>query len=158
MSTTLDAAGARVLAAGHRYSTGRQAIVSVLETAERPLTSNEIVERGRSHGLVLSSVYRNLTVLEESGVAVRVSGWDDALRYELAESLTDHHHHHLVCVECGVVSDFEASPKLERAMDRAVAEISLETGFSVRTHRFDLEGVCADCERARRAPTRKRGK
>ncbi len=145
MSTTIEAAQRRVLAAGHRFSTGRQAVVNVLESTERPLTSNEIVERGRSHGLVLSSVYRNLVVLESSGVVQRVAGWDDSLRYELAEALTDHHHHHLVCTTCGVIRDFEASPKLERAITQAVAAIAINTGFDVRTHRFDLEGMCADC-------------
>lgn len=148
-STKIEAAGQRVTNAGHRYSTGRQAVVKVLEGAERPLTTNEIVERGAKHGLVLSSVYRNLVVLESAGVVERVTGWDDSLRYELAEALTDHHHHHLVCVECGVVSDFEAPPKLERAMQQAVSEVTSTTGFEVRSHRFDLEGICADCTKPR---------
>ena len=121
----------------------------VLDGADRPLTTNEIAERGKKHGLVLSSVYRNLVVLESSGVVARVVGWDDSLRYELAEALTDHHHHHLVCVECGIVTDFEAPARLEKAMSQAVADVTSTMGFQVHNHRFDLEGICAKCRAAK---------
>ena len=71
-------------------------------------------------------------------------GADDFARYELVEDLTEHHHH-LVCVECGGVSDFTVPTRYERSVERAIAEVAAETGFRARAHRLDLVGVCADC-------------
>ena len=53
-------------------------------------------------------MYRNLVVLEQAGVVRRVTSTDDFARYELAEDLTEHHHH-LICSSCGTVDDFTAS-------------------------------------------------
>ena len=41
---------------------------------------------------------------------------DEFARYELAEHLTDHHHHHLICTQCGQVADFTVPPEVEEAL------------------------------------------
>ncbi|MDP6284566.1 MAG: transcriptional repressor, partial [Acidimicrobiales bacterium] len=56
---------------GHRYSTVRRRLVSVLRTAGKPLTNNQITESDNS--LVQSSVYRNLNVLEQAGAVTRIT-------------------------------------------------------------------------------------
>ncbi|MEJ7583892.1 MAG: transcriptional repressor, partial [Acidimicrobiales bacterium] len=84
----------RLRADEQRYTRNRRAIVEVLERTDRPLTTSEI-RNGR--GLAQSSVYRNLTVLEAAKVVHRIISSDEFARFELAEDLTDHHHHHLIC-------------------------------------------------------------
>ena len=88
-----------------RYSSKRRAIVSMLETSDRPLTILEILQRSKSfkgtkNEIAQSSLYRNLVVLEEVGAVQRVVSTDDNGRYELNEEILGHHHH-MLCSICG---------------------------------------------------------
>lgn len=134
---------ARLQDADQRYTTGRQALVKVLGGAQRPLTAAEIVEVG---DLAQSSAYRNLAVLEACGVVHRVSSTDEFARFELAEDLTDHHHHHLICAGCGDVADFTVPDRLESMLAEVAAELTASGDFAVEDHRFDLVGRCRDCQ------------
>jgi Fe2+ or Zn2+ uptake regulation protein len=135
----------RLASFDQRYTTGRRAIVEVLAEAARPLTVPEVLGAEAGAGLRQSSAYRNLTVLLEAGVVRRLAGADDMGRFELAEELSGHHHHHLVCQACGVVVDVTALPRLERALSEAARLAAEEMGFAVTDHRIDLLGRCRDC-------------
>jgi Fe2+ or Zn2+ uptake regulation protein len=89
-------------------------------------------------------VYRNLATLEQAGAVHRIVTNGDFARYELAEDLTEHHHH-LICSRCGDVSDFTAPPALEASLGRAMASVADATGFAPAHHRLDLIGTCARC-------------
>ena len=127
---------------GQRYTENRRQLVRLLATAGTPLTIPEILQRRRD--LAQSSVYRNLVVLEEAGLVQKIVTSDEWARYELAEDLTEHHHH-LICSECGIVRDFTVPSGLERSVDDALAKVARQTGFTLRHHRLDLVGVCATC-------------
>ncbi|MEE3256623.1 MAG: transcriptional repressor, partial [Actinomycetota bacterium] len=99
---------------GHRYSTVRRRLVSVLRTAGKPLTNNQITESDNS--LVQSSVYRNLNVLEQAGAVTRITTNDEFARYELAEHITEHHHH-IICTNCGDIADFSLPSSVEDSLD-----------------------------------------
>lgn len=142
-------AAARLRGEGHRYTAGRHALVDALDAAGAPLTIREILEA--CDRVPQSSAYRNLVVLERAGVVHRVVGTDEFSRYELAEELTDDHHHHLICSRCGSVVDFSVPPSLERRLERALDEVAAETGFEAEHHRFDLVGLCSPCRRRRRS-------
>lgn len=134
---------ALLVAVDQRYTTGRRRLVAALQEGVGPLTINEISAVDES--LRQSSIYRNLTVLEEAGVVTRIVTNDDFARYELAEKLTAHHHHHLICTVCGKVVDFELDAAVERTLDRALAKAAKDVGFTPADHRLDLLGACADC-------------
>jgi Fe2+ or Zn2+ uptake regulation protein len=133
----------RLRAVDQRYTANRRAIVELLATTANPVTIQEL--RRQRHDLAQSSLYRNLAVLQEAGVVNRVLSSDEFARYELAEDLTDHHHHHLICSGCGAVADFTVSSELEHQLGRAVAEAERRSGFHADHHRLDLVGVCAAC-------------
>jgi len=96
--------------------------------------------------LATSSAYRNLVVLEQAGAVHRVVTREDFARYELAEELTEHHHH-LVCSSCGRVRDLSSDADIERLMKAVSAKASQE-GFTAIAHRLDIVGLCEDCSRA----------
>jgi len=127
---------------GQRYTENRRQLVRLLATAGTPLTIPEILQRRRD--LAQSSVYRNLVVLEEAGLVQKIVTSDEWARYELAEDLTEHHHH-LICSECGIVRDFTVPPGVERLDDDALAKVAKQTGFTLRHHRLDLVGVFPSC-------------
>ena len=127
----------------HRYTSGRRRVVGALHEADGPVTIPEIL--GLDDGLAQSSVYRNLTILEEVGAVTRIVTHDDHARFELAEALTDHHHHHLICTSCGSVSDFELAADTESSLEKAFASVGRSSSFRIDGHRLDLLGTCATC-------------
>jgi Fe2+ or Zn2+ uptake regulation protein len=133
---------ARLRAAGQRYTRNRRSLVEVLESADRPLT---IAETLRHRPLPQSSAYRNLAVLEQAKVVHRITGTDEFARYELAEDLTDHHHH-LICASCGAVSDFTLPSSLERTLEATMAKVASNTRFRPERHRVDFIGTCDGCD------------
>lgn len=129
---------------GQRFTAGRREMVDLLARLDRPVTVPELI--ASAPAVATSSAYRHMTVLEQAGVVQRiVLGGDEHARFELAEALTDHHHHHLVCSRCGKVDDFNVPAKLERAVADSLDQIASTTGFKATEHRFDVIGLCAEC-------------
>jgi Fe2+ or Zn2+ uptake regulation protein len=131
----------RLRRVGQSLTPRRRSLLEILRSAVHPLTIHEILERGSE--LAMSSAYRNLTVLEHAGVVNRVITQEGFGRYELAEELTEHHHH-LVCSSCGVVRDLVSDVDAERLMELAMRRAT-EQGFTPATHRLDILGLCAEC-------------
>lgn len=126
-----------------RYTAGRRAVVDALAAADGPLTLPELIDLAPT--LAQSSAYRNLAVMEEVGVVRRVVHGTDHARYELAEDLTEHHHH-LICESCGTVRDVTLPSDLERRLDAAFDELARAEGFTPTGHAIDVYGRCADCQ------------
>lgn len=125
-----------------RYTAGRRAVVDALAAADGPVTLPELIDLAPS--LAQSSAYRNLAVMEQVGVVRRVVHSSDHARYELAEDLTEHHHH-LICEVCGTVRDVTLTPALEQRLDEAFDALSGAEGFEATHHTIDLYGRCAAC-------------
>jgi Fe2+ or Zn2+ uptake regulation protein len=132
----------RLAGHGQRYTDQRRALVHMLRVADRPLTIRDVRTRGGE--LPQSSVYRNLVVLEEAGVVRRLHIDKGSAAYELAEDLTEHHHH-LICTSCGSVEDLPTSTGLERTVRTAASGPAARRGFLVRSHRVDILGLCHNC-------------
>lgn len=132
----------RLRADGQRYTPRRQALVALLAEVDQPLTIPQLLERRR--GMAQSSVYRNLAVLERAGVVHRILTSDEFARYELAEDLTEHHHH-LICQSCGDVTDFTLPKGVEGDLESALARVARRSSFRVAHHRLDLVGTCPNC-------------
>jgi len=136
-------AASRLRHDGQRYTDNRRQLVHLLEAIDAPLTIPEILQQRPD--LAQSSVYRNLAVLEHAGLVQKVVTSDEWARFELAEDLTEHHHH-LICSACGDVRDFTVSPRLERSIGEALGRIADDNGFTPQHHRLDLVGLCSTCQ------------
>jgi Fe2+ or Zn2+ uptake regulation protein len=133
----------RLRIAGQRYTTKRRTIIDLLAGVGQPMTIVDLLER--KSDLPQSSLYRNLMVLEESGVVAKVVTTGDQARFELAEHLTGHHHH-LLCSSCGAVRDVVVPDVLENDLDLALSKLAKKEGFTLDRHRLDLIGRCASCQ------------
>ena len=91
-----------------------------------------------------SSAYRHLVDLQTAGVVRRIAAKDEFARFELAEDLTEHHHH-LLCTACGRVIDVVPTPAFERTVARMVQELSDQQDFVPTSHALDVIGHCSDC-------------
>jgi Fe2+ or Zn2+ uptake regulation protein len=126
-----------------RYTSGRRAMVELLVSAGHPVSIADIAEQLPS--VPRSSAYRHLTDLEAAGLIRRVTASDEYTRFELAEDLTEHHHH-LLCINCGKVTDVTLPAGLEQQVTGAITKLADTEGFQAHSHRLDVLGLCAACQ------------
>ena len=141
-----DSVAARLRDADQRYTDGRRRLVEALARAARPVRLPDI--ESMAPDLARSTAYRNLEALERCGVVQRLETGGERAYFELAESLLGHHHH-LICVSCGAISDIELDSETEARIDHALAAAASESGFTPLRHNLDLYGRCGDCESVR---------
>ena len=132
----------RLRRADQRYTAGRRAIIDLLVSTGHPVSIEDIAER--LPAVPRSSAYRHLTDLETAGIVRRVTDNDEFTRFELAEDLTEQHHH-LLCVNCGKVTDVTLPADFEKDVSKAVGELADAERFEARSHRLDILGICAAC-------------
>lgn len=116
---------------GYKATPQRVAVLEALR-AEQHQSLERI--RSRCPGVGLVTVYRTLDLLSELGLVRRLD-LGDRPRYELAED----HHHHLICEDCGNVTEFEQCPLDLRLLPE------LGDGFEVRSHSLEVFGRCSSC-------------
>lgn len=119
----------------------RRGILSILEKAKLPLSPQEIyVHLKRSYPKAnLTTVYRNLEMLENLKLIHRLSHDKSFFTYEL---LFDRpHHHHVVCQNCGKVED------LEDFSEKFVDETQKRTFFQIQSHNLEFFGLCPNCQK-----------
>lgn len=125
-----------------RYTLGRRQLVDLLAEAGRPVTICELIDLGARQSQ--SSIYRNLAILEQAGAIRRLTSTDDSGRFELAEELSEHHHH-LICSSCGGIEDITLPEAVEAALGQAVMTARRDRDFSVDAHHLELVGTCGHC-------------
>lgn len=122
-----------------RNTRQRRAVDSVLAELDAFASAQDIHEildqRGERVGL--STVYRNLQALVESGTVDALRGDDGEVRYRQCST---GHHHHLVCRDCGRTVEIEG-PAVERWANAEAAK----HGFSEVSHVLEIFGTCDDC-------------
>lgn len=126
---------------GLRLTHPRQAVMSVLEAADIPLSPQSIHQRSldAQEEIGLVSVYRTLDLLTEMGLVRRVHGHDECQGYVLA---SPGHHHHVVCRQCEAAIEFTGMEDLSDLIDR----IQEQTGFTIDEHLLQLYGLCPACQ------------
>ena len=127
---------------GLRSTDQRRLIVETFFKSPNHVSIEELLAQVRASDpkVGYATVYRTLKLLTECGVAFERRFGDGLARYELADD--EAHHDHLICVECGAIVEFE-EPRIETIQESVAAS----HGFELRSHKHELYGVCADCQR-----------
>jgi Fur family ferric uptake transcriptional regulator len=130
---------------GLRSTDQRKLIVETFFRAENHVSIEELLAQVRTKDARVgyATVYRTLKLLAECGVANERRFGDGLTRYELADERN--HHDHLICVECGDITEFE-EPRIEELQER----IAHKYGFQLRSHKHELYGLCPKCQAKRR--------
>jgi len=93
----------------------------------------------RNPGIGQATVFRNLKLLAEAGIANEVRFDNRITRYEIAKS--GQHHDHFRCTNCGLIIEF-SDPELEELQEK----IAHRHGLLLTGHRMDLYGLCVNCQ------------
>lgn len=135
----LGAAFAAVRARGSRLTSARRVLLEQLFAVESLVSAEFIAEGmdGRFTPSDLSSVYRNLELLEQFGIVRHVHLGHGAGLYALERG---DRHEYLVCEHCDRVDTVQST-----ALDAVRSDLAARFGYDVRFSHFPIVGLCASC-------------
>jgi len=125
--------------AGLKVTLPRMKILEILETNETRHMSAEDVYKlllEAQEDIGLATVYRVLTQFEAAGLVTRHHFEGGHSVFELNEG---HHHDHIVCVQCGKVSEF-----FDETIEQCQERVAKKAGFRIRDHSLIIYGECTD--------------
>ena len=128
-----------------RNTKQKQLILDCIKRSGHHMSVEEIYNLIKKHDekISIATVYRNLRMLEQQGVVIKLYMAEDApLFYELNDS-TEHTHHHLVCNKCSAIIDFD-----EDLLDSLEKTIEEKKGFKIKDHHVVFYGTCSACRKA----------
>ena len=128
---------------GQRVTGERLALFDEIFSQHGHIDAEELLAAMKERGLKISraTVYRNLDLLVESGLARKQRLGGRGFLYEHLHA--GQQHDHLVCADCGRVVEF-VSPGIVALQ----AEICRAHGFVPRRHTLQITGLCNRCAEA----------
>lgn len=115
-----------------RMTKARKAVMEIFDEAKFPLTAMEV---NKNLDVNKTTIYRELEFLVAQNFLNEVNFGDGSLRFEK----TKHHHHHLVCDNCGKVQEIELDEKkLFNSLSRK--------NFEITRHNLEFFGLCQNCK------------
>lgn len=126
-----------------RKTKARKAIITILSAdKDHAFSAEELHEAcDMDLHLDLSTVYRTMHTLTESGVVTKSLRDDGKAYFQLAEPQGSAHHHRIICSRCKASADIAVCPL--HALEQ---QILSETGFFITSHSIELTGLCPDCK------------
>lgn len=128
----------RLRAEGHRVTPQREAVLQAIHELPHPTAESIHAHLQQAEpGLSLSTVYRNLTVLQDLDVITHAHLGSGPPVYHLAATAP---HIHLSCLRCGTVASVDVA-----AAGAFAARVLAETGFRIDPTHSAIHGICARC-------------
>ncbi len=121
-----------------RLTAQRQIILEELGKVTSHPTANEVYDmvRKRLPRIGLGTVYRNLELMAESGLILKLEVGGTQKRFDATTDL----HYHVRCSECGRVDDIDLP--VQHKIDRLAAKLC---DYQILGHHIEFSGVCPDC-------------
>lgn len=123
-----------------RATPARVAVMNLLEKTDSPIDVNSIIKYLNAKGIKTdpATVFRMMNTLTQKGITTPIQFQEGKTRYELTSK---EDHHHLICENCGNISDIsdKVIPELEK-------EIRRKHNFLVKRHSLEFFGLCANCQ------------
>lgn len=135
---------------GLRITEPRQVILELLNNTSDHLSAEDIymAVHGDYPGIGLTTIYRTLDLLEQMGIIYRFHFGDGRSRYELIQNTQKPgHHHHLVCLNCKKIIDYDDFVDEEMKLLKKVEKsLSQKYNVEITHHVIQFYGICKDCQ------------
>jgi Fe2+ or Zn2+ uptake regulation protein len=125
---------------GYKLTLQRRAIIEVfLNNAGHFISAEEIYIKSREKfpKTNFSTIYRNLDILDATGIVHKTVLSGNTSSYEL--KCESEHHHHIICRSCGKTETINFCP-----LEEMKKELS-DKNFTLTDHKFELYGICSEC-------------
>lgn len=86
----------------------------------------------------IATIYRTLSLLEESNIVRSISFGSQGKKYELG---LKKHHDHLICTQCGKIIEF-----YDEMIEERQEVIANQFNFKMTNHIMKIEGICEECQ------------
>lgn len=127
---------------GLKFTIQREVILEMLYNSDEHLTPEAlhhlIQEKHPELNTGIATVYRTLSLLEDSDMVTSLSFGAQGKKYELGAK---DHHDHLICTQCGTITEF-----VDDAIETRQQEIAQALGFKMEEHSMQIYGVCKNCQ------------
>lgn len=123
-----------------RVTSNKLAILEVLDKHKHldALQLAQVLDKQKTP-ISQATIYRIISELEKLEVISKLNFGNEYSVYEIQSA--HEHHDHLICIECGLVVEFN-NEKIENLQ----IEIANSNGFTVLNHSLNLYGKCSDCK------------
>jgi len=123
-----------------KRSVRRERILELLRGTKEHPTAEWVYEKLKKEytDVSLGTVYRNLRILVEDGLAQSLQGGKSLDHFDADTSP----HHHITCLQCGRVTD--APVTVNEEVFKMIEQI---TGYQVLLPQISVSGICPDCQR-----------
>ena len=124
---------------GYKLTPQRRAVLDAFHECDPSPTAQQLLAavRKKHSNVSLDTIYRNLALLSNLGIIHEIYRAAGNV-YEIIEP--GHHHHHLVCTECGKTECIDICP-----MQEAYTKEAEKRGFLITGHIFEFYGICQEC-------------
>lgn len=126
-------------AKGLNVTRSRERILEEVFKTHEHFDATELWAKLRDTTISLSTIYRTLGLLVDSGLVREVDLGDAHIHYE--HIFGRRHHEHLICVGCGKILEF-----FDRALEEKVLEMVERFDFQHHSHNLQIFGLCQDCQ------------
>lgn len=144
MTISLADVKEKLCAKQYKLTSQRQIVLEVFLDHQNDHLSAEEVHHlllDQAAEIGLATVYRTLDLLSDLGILQKMDFGDGRNRYELNGDQTLHHHHHLICLKCGKVKEFD-----DDTLDALEAAIARKSNFRIVDHHLKFYGYCEECQ------------
>ncbi len=126
---------------GYRLTPQRIMILSAIENSDNHISAEEIYAHiaAKYPKVNISTIYRTLELLKRLGLVTKTDLGEGRVRYHPVEK---GHHHHLVCQECGAITNLDES--LLAPLKSALLQ---EYKFSADLRHLAILGRCINCSK-----------
>lgn len=130
---------AQVRARGERLTIQRRLVIDVLCEQRDHLAVHDIQQTLAEQGYTISetTVYRILQWLKELGLVSQTDLGQNGIVYQV---ISEHPHHHLVCLNCGRIMDID-----DHILSPLREALKQEYDFEPRIDHMAFFGVCGAC-------------
>lgn len=126
-----------------KFTIQREVILECLYNSDEHLTPellhNNLQKKYSNIKIGIATVYRTLSLLEDSKMVTSLSFGAQGKKYELGAK---DHHDHLICTRCGTITEF-----VDEQIEKKQHQIANELGFKMIDHSMQIYGICQDCQK-----------
>lgn len=125
-----------------KFTIQREVILETLYNSDEHLSPeslyNLIQEKHPQLNTGIATIYRTLTLLEESDIVTSLSFGAQGKKYELGAK---DHHDHMICTACNHITEF-----VDAEIEKRQQAITKELGFKMTDHSMQIYGICKNCQ------------
>lgn len=134
---------------GYKMTTAREVILEILNKTSRHLSAKDIYSMvNKQYPFIgLTTIYRTLDILSSMRLISKFDFGDGHTRYELTrDPRSKDHHHHLVCVSCNRVINYNDFIEDELELIKQTEKgLSKKYNFRIIDHLIQFYGECDKC-------------